>query len=278
MVQYSELPGSTIERPRWIGCGITVTDVRGEYEPFPWCATSLTDSWAVVLPRAGMYRRRYDGLEHIVDVNTGFVRRPGEEVAMEMPIDQPDELTHIQLDEEVVDGLEALHGARGPLRITADVELAHRLLRGRLAVAGDGFAIETAVADVLNAVVERPLHRPSFARPSTEAAHRRLVTDTCELLHVADPALSLTELARALAVSPFHLTKVFRRVTGETISQYRARLRVHQVLERVSGGEDNLSLIAATTGFADHSHMTRTVVAHIGRTPSALRRLLRSSA
>jgi AraC-like DNA-binding protein len=64
---------------------------------------------------------------------------------------------------------------------------------------------------------------------------------------------------------------MFRRVTGMTISQDRARLRVQAALERISGGEEDLSRIAASTGFADHSHMTRTIVAQFGHTPSALR-------
>ena len=75
-------------------------------------------------------------------------------------------------------------------------------------------------------------------------------------------------------MSPVHLTKMFRRVTGMTISQYRARLRVQAALERISGGDEDLSRIAASTGFADHSHMTRTIVAQFGHTPSALRNLL----
>lgn len=277
-LEASELPGSTTSKRLWSGGGVVLYHVRGEYEPFPWTAPSMSEDWAVVLPRFGMYRRRYDGLEHIVDVNTGFVRSPGEETAMEMPTDRPDELTVVRVDEAVLDGIGALARARGPLRVTPSLDLAHRLLRRRLAVGDDDFDVETAIVDVLTAAAGGCAPAPEFVRSSTEVAHRRLVADTCELLHVSDPEMTLTELARAVAASPFHLTKVFRRVTGETISQYRARLRVHRVLEQVSAGEANLSAVAAAAGFADHSHMTRTVVAHVGHTPSALRELLRRSA
>ena len=77
-----------------------------------------------------------------------------------------------------------------------------------------------------------------------------------------------------VAVSPFHLTRIFRRVTGVTMTQYRSRLRVHAALERIDCGESDLSTIAASIGFADHSHMTRTIVAQLGQTPTALRELL----
>jgi len=50
------------------------------------------------------------------------------------------------------------------------------------------------------------------------------------------------------------------------------------VLDRLSEGEDDLSALASAVGFADHSHMTRTVVAQLGEAPSALRRRLRDQA
>jgi AraC-like DNA-binding protein len=96
----------------------------------------------------------------------------------------------------------------------------------------------------------------------------------CEQLHHS-PNASLVELARAVHYSPFHLSRVFREVMGLTLSRYRTRLRLHDVLTRLDGASD-LNRLAADAGFADHSHMTRTFVTHLGRTPSALRDSLRS--
>ena len=269
-----ELPGRTWSRRLWCRDGISVIDVRGEYEPFPWTATWLNDRWSIVLPRSGVYRRRYDGVEHVVDTNTGFVRRPGQETAMAMPTGVPDTLTIIDVDEAALGAVDPLTGADGPLRVTPKVSLGHRLLRSCLHADADDLTVEAAIGDVVSSAVGATEH-PRYTRPSTELTHRRAVLQTCELLQVAPADMTLIELARHVAVSPFHLTKIFRRVTGTTISQYRARLRVDAVLERISAGDDDLSTIAASTGFADHSHMTRTVVAQLGHTPSELRRLLR---
>jgi AraC-like DNA-binding protein len=53
--------------------------------------------------------------------------------------------------------------------------------------------------------------------------------------------MSLVDLARAVAVSPFYLSRVFRQITGETIPQYRMRLRVGDVLDRITNGDDDLA-------------------------------------
>ena len=272
-----ELPGRTLERCLFAHDGIKLLDVRGSYKPFSWTSGSISQRWGVVLVRHGLYHRRYDGDEHVVDVNTGFVRRPGQETALAIPNGLPDDLTSIDVDEAALDLVPVLTEASGPLRITPRVSLAHRLLCKCVTAGEDDVAVEAAIGDVLTSALGDNADRPVYTRTSTERTHQRAVLQTCELLQVADPGMSLVELARHVAVSPFHLTKIFRRVTGTTISQYRTRLLVHAVLERICDGDDDLSSIAASTGFADHSHMTRTLVSQLGHTPSALRELLRHS-
>ena len=91
------------------------------------------------------------------------------------------------------------------------------------------------------------------------------------VLLAADPGRSLPDLARTLAVSPHHLSRVFRAHTGHTIARHRMRLRARAALERLAGGQDDLARLAADLGFADQPHMTRVVRAETGATPAALR-------
>jgi transcriptional regulator GlxA family with amidase domain len=74
-------------------------------------------------------------------------------------------------------------------------------------------------------------------------------------------------------VSPSHLSRTFHGHVGMTISRYRNRVRVSRVLIRVEEGETDLAGLAAAVGFADQAHLSRTVRAEAGRTPSRLRRL-----
>ena len=112
-------------------------------------------------------------------------------------------------------------------------------------------------------------------RRTTAAARRRLVTDVLEMLNTSfcEPQ-GLLDAARVVGASPYHLSRVFREVTGLTLSEYRTRLRVHAVLVRLDQGAHDLAAVAAATGFADHGHMTRTVTGHLGAASSIVRQRL----
>jgi AraC-like DNA-binding protein len=271
------LPGHEVGGVLWSRDGIEVHAYHGRYELFPWSAPSRpTSTWGITLARRGAYGRRASGLEQVVDVNTGFFRRPGEEVAVCMFQDGSDDLTMIDVDPAALDVVPALTEARGPLRVAPAVDLGHRLLLRAIDDGDDDLAVESAIVELLHTgVAHGGLGRRGYSRRSTEVARRRLVRETCELLHTADHRMGLVELARAVGSSPFHLSRVFREITEMTLSQYRLRLRLHQALDRIAEGDEDLASVAEAAGFADHSHMTRTVVTHFGQAPSELRKLLR---
>ena len=81
---------------------------------------------------------------------------------------------------------------------------------------------------------------------------------------------SLSDLAEAVGLSPFHLCREFRVVTGTTISAYRTELRVRAALERVVASED-LTSVALSLGFVSHSHFTQAFRRTFGATPSSMR-------
>jgi AraC-like DNA-binding protein len=103
---------------------------------------------------------------------------------------------------------------------------------------------------------------------------RRAIADGARELLAAGSERSLSQLAHALAVSPHHLSRVFREVTGHTISRHRMRLRARGALERIAGGERDLAGLAAELGLVDQSHLCRVVAEETGMTPTRLRALL----
>jgi AraC-like DNA-binding protein len=115
--------------------------------------------------------------------------------------------------------------------------------------------------------------RVASGRPATVLARKRVVGEAREAL-VETPRAGVIELARRVAVSPHHLSRVFRTETGETISRYRNRLRVRLALERLASGEPCLARLAADLGFADQGHLARVVRRELGATPSLLREAL----
>ena len=88
-----------------------------------------------------------------------------------------------------------------------------------------------------------------------------------------DPAArtDLTTLAKALAVSPFHLCRVFRAIHGTTLHDYRIELRLRLALERVADPATDLSRLAFELGFSSHSHFTHSFRMRMGKPPSLLR-------
>lgn len=113
------------------------------------------------------------------------------------------------------------------------------------------------------------------ARSADRRRSAMLVRRCCDLIEELDPeALGLGEAARLLDVHRSHLARVFRQETGCTLGHYQRSRRLRRALQRLrSGGGDGLADLAADAGYADQSHLTRSVKEAAGLPPSALRSL-----
>jgi AraC-like DNA-binding protein len=162
------------------------------------------------------------------------------------------------------------------LRTSPQVDLSHRLLLAHARGGGDREQlVERAISATAPALELADARRVDAGRPASARARRALVDGAREAL-AADPDTSLPQLARALAVSPHHLSRTFRALTGHTVSRHRIRLRARAALERLAAGEEDLARLAADVGLADQSHLCRVVRKETGHVPSALRAALTS--
>jgi AraC-like DNA-binding protein len=82
---------------------------------------------------------------------------------------------------------------------------------------------------------------------------------------------SLDMLGAAACMSPFHLARVFRSVTGTTIHAYRTQVRLRAALGRIADGEA-LVEVAAEVGFSSQAHLTDRFGRAFGVAPNAWRR------
>jgi AraC-like DNA-binding protein len=162
----------------------------------------------------------------------------------------------------------------GPLPTSPQVDLEHRVLltAARRGVDQDEL-VETAITTAARALEAADPSCVAAGRPTTTCARNAIVSGAREAL-AAEPDLSVLQLASALAVSPHHLSRIFRRATGHTISRHRMRLRARTALERLAHGEHHLARLAADVGFADQSHLCRVLEDETGVAPSSLRRML----
>src|SRR5256885_12089638 len=111
----------------------------------------------------------------------------------------------------------------------------HRALVSGLKRAHDPWeATEAAIALVAVLLEEHGDPAVDAGRPATMAGQDRLVRDAREALPL-DARSSLVGLAHTVGASSHHLSRIFRRRTGETASCYRNRLRVRRAIERLGG-------------------------------------------
>ena len=126
--------------------------------------------------------------------------------------------------------------------------------------------VDEVTATLLDEVLRAAEAPPALARAHvelTDAVRRHLAVRYAE-------RFTLSELARAHGVSVFHLARVFRRATGQSIHAYRSELRLRAALERLADGED-VSTVAFDLGFSSHSHFSSAFRRAFRTTPSQLR-------
>jgi AraC-like DNA-binding protein len=95
-------------------------------------------------------------------------------------------------------------------------------------------------------------------------ALRRIETDFRE-------RLTLAELAREAATSPYHFLRTFRHVVGMTPHQFILRTRLGHAAVWLRGSEESISAIALDAGFEDLSTFNRRFRRVMGISPSAYR-------
>jgi AraC family transcriptional regulator len=76
--------------------------------------------------------------------------------------------------------------------------------------------------------------------------------------HLDEP-LDVATLAKMTNRSQFHFSRAFTRAVGVSPHRYVVHLRLRRAVELVRDGKVGLAEIAAKTGFADQSHLTRWV-------------------
>jgi AraC-like DNA-binding protein len=84
---------------------------------------------------------------------------------------------------------------------------------------------------------------------------------------------SIAHWARMHGLVSETVSRGFTRVYGVGPAQFRHELKLRQAFLQIVGTADPLASIAATCGFADQPHMTRSVVKMTGSTPTTWRRV-----
>jgi AraC-like DNA-binding protein len=248
-----------------------IEDVECRSASRDWSSPEQSDAYAVVFVRRGCFYRRLNGAEAFVDPTVVYFERPRDEQQISHPAGG-DSCTAIYVSAELLASVRG--GEPGlpdrPIPTAAALDLRQRFFRAFAARRGDEGGLDELIVDLLGEVLDSVEPTRVRDRPATALARRRAVDAAREALG-ANPRAGVIELGRRVAVSPHHLSRIFRAETGETISRYRNRLRVRLALERLAEGEPCLTRLAADLGFSDHAHLTRVVRKETGLPPAQLR-------
>ena len=89
------------------------------------------------------------------------------------------------------------------------------------------------------------------------------------LEHLDEP-LDVATLAKMTNRSQFHFSRAFTRSVGVSPHRYVVHLRLRRAVDMVRDGKLGLAQIAAKTGFADQSHLTRWIRRVHGVSPTQI--------
>jgi AraC-like DNA-binding protein len=220
----------------------------------------------VLLSGASVLHER--GHATLVEAGTALLARGDVAYRSAHPFGCGDAGCHVRPSPLLLETLRLPQSSRA-MRLAPRAHLRFRLsLESVLRSRDGGLELEEASLALLVAATERRVRDDATA---ATRRHLALVEEAKALLlrRYAEP-LTLSELARTLDASPFHLARLFRRHTGLSLHGYRTRVRLLSALERLADARGELARLALEVGFASQSHFTDAFRDAFGAPPGAL--------
>lgn len=82
--------------------------------------------------------------------------------------------------------------------------------------------------------------------------------------------LTVADIAKAIHISPYHFTRLFKCATGQSPYRYVMEARAKRAKELLTSRKFSISEVAHQVGFADQSHLTHHIKRFYGVTPKML--------
>jgi AraC-like DNA-binding protein len=140
---------------------------------------------------------------------------------------------------------------------------------------------EFVMRAVVEQIVVHLLRRHSTTRRSDELELSRVglvdrrIRRSVELMHAQlDQDLSLKSLAAASHLSPFHFSRLFKKLTGVTPHNYLAAVRATHAQSLLAATDMSITEIGSRVGYLSASHFTKAFRLATGTTPREFRKAL----
>jgi AraC-like DNA-binding protein len=254
-------------RPLLDGNVIRLSDVTCWARASAPAEDEVSSSTEVIVPLRGCFEMQRGRERRLADATSVVVFRSGEEHRIGHPTSGGDDCLAFALRPDIAE--DVLDTTASSAIVEPTVRLrAHRLRAALRRGALDDLEAEDAALDLVRTLARAMPHgsgpMPSSPRAAVERARVLLASRPAERWR-------LDRIGREAFVSPAHLARQFRLLTGESISRYLLRLRLALALNRLAAGEPDIAGLAGELGFTHHSHFTARFRATFGITPSAFR-------
>ena len=251
-------------------------------------AEKIQLAYLISFVHEGAFVLHSEGLSEVIDRTTAVLFNPGVPYRSSHPAGCSDHGSSLVIHRDVLLDVMSYFDPAAEERPDAlfssplGRDFSQSFLRHRLIVRGlmqgapqDPAALDAALLRILGNVVKSCFPTGGERRGAafeSSRARRRYVHDAQLILQERfRERCRLEEIARKLFVSPFHLCRLFKQETGMPIHRYVNRLRLREALEQLTEGTD-LTELALSLGFADHSHFSTAFRKEFGVPPSEVRR------
>jgi AraC-like DNA-binding protein len=137
----------------------------------------------------------------------------------------------------------------------------HRVLESPVSVILKESRLAAFFLELSGRVPTTITRRPPAPERAAVRRAREYLEETCS------PRVSLRDLASLSGLSPFHFHRIFRAQVGMPPHEYQLRRRLVRARELLGRGQ-SVADVAAETGFADQSHLTRHFKRLLGLPPA----------
>jgi AraC family transcriptional regulator len=274
---------------------VTISDWRCRGTEPHFGSEEESSGYVLVFPRTGLYVERRAGNDRVVaDPSRVLFFNAGDVYRVAHPVSGGDNCSAIRFNGKALldfvrqnapstdKDTSIFHlpsvGSTNPM-----VLLLHRLRQNLLRrTKPDALEVEEDASSLLRQALglqwaqHDRKHEP--VRADTRKAHRDLVHAVHILLAKRfRDALSLSDIARAVFSSPFHLARIFRLETGTSLHAHQTQLRLRAALCEIADGARDLTALALELGFSSHAHFSFAFQRNFHASPSEIRKQLSSA-